>query len=163
MATNTRIIAIGTQQVPLGFEALTRAELTRLAGEQQAQIGKMNDVVKQMASVVAQQQLIIDDLAKTMKPTLLGESSITVAGSLVSITAAGTRRQVNPFAGVKPGDFLQPIMSEYLPDGWSLPQLICRNAGQLEVRIGVPQLAVAAASKTVTFGVMALRAVPLTA
>lgn len=104
-------------------------------------------VVAAQGQLLAKQQLIIDDLAKTLKPTLLGDTSVTVSGSLVAITLAGTRRWVNAFAGVKPGDYLQPVMSEYLPDGWGLPQLTCRNAGQIEIRIAVPQLAIGASGK----------------
>lgn len=154
--TGTRIIAVGTQQIPASFEVLTRAELTRLAQAQAQQLQKLNQLV-------AMQQTIIDDLAKTLKPTSLGETSIVIPAVTLSISLAQTRRDVVPFAGVKPGDFLQPILSEYLPDGYGLPQLICRNAGQLERRIAVPQLAIGTPARAITFGVLALRAVPLTA
>jgi hypothetical protein len=148
------VIAVGTQQVQPNFEALTRAELTRLALAQAQQLQRLDQLV-------SMQQAIIDDLAKTAKPTLLGETSVTVPGALVSLSLATTRRWVNPFAGIKPGDFLQPVMSEYLPEGWGLPQLVCRNAGQLEIRVGVPQLAVGTPARAITFGVLALRTVPL--
>lgn len=120
-------------------------------------------LVKTQGQLISKQQLIIDDLAKTMKPTLLGDTSITIPAVVLGVTLQATQRAVKPLAGIRPGDFLQPIMSEYLPDGWSLPQLVCRNAGQVEIRIAIPSgLAVGTPARTVTFGVMALRAVPLT-
>lgn len=148
------------------IDAALRQSFATFKDEMTRQMAAMNaDLTALVAAqglLLAKQQLIIDDLAKTMKPTAIGDTSVTVPAALVSLSLATTRRWVNPLAGVKPGDFLQPIMSEYLPEGWSLPQLVCRNAGQLEIRLGVPQLALGTPARTVAFGVLALRAVPLT-
>lgn len=85
----------------------------------------------------------------------LGEASITV-GSTLAITTAGAKRFVVPFAGVRPTDllFARPLI--YLPDGYGLPQVTCRNAGQLEVRITVPTIALGTTT-TVGMAITAIR------
>lgn len=155
----------GRQRLQAQIDASLRDQFAAFQSNITQQMAMMNAelaaLVAAQGQLIAKQQMIIDDLGKTLKPTSLGDTSVTVPGALVSLSLATTRRWVNPLAGVRPGDYLQPIMSEYLPEGWSLPQLVCRNAGQIEVRIAVPQLGVGTPARSIAFGVLALRAVPL--
>lgn len=95
-----------------------------------------SDLTNALAALKAAQ----DALATRRQAVELGDASVTV-GSTLSITTAGAKRFVIPFAGVRVTDALSARPLIYLPDGYGLPQVTCRNAGQLEVRIAVPTIA----------------------
>lgn len=118
--------------------------------------GLQRQAIAEVAEVPQLQAGAIYDLAGRVGRVDLGKAPAITLGSPVSITAAATKRWVLPLAGVKPGDLLWAQPDEYLPDGYGLPQAICRNAGQIEIRIAVPTLAIGA-TKTITLAITALR------
>lgn len=113
-----------------------------------AQHAEMQSVIQSLAE--AQQQL-----AARKQVVEVGSTTITI-GSTLAVTTAGAKRFVNPMAGVKPTDILVCQLSEYLPDGYGLPQLMCRNAGQLEIRVTVPTIALGT-TKTISLAISAIR------
>lgn len=112
--------------------------------------------IADLQAVVAQQQAMLADLASRKYAVELGNAPPITVGSLVSISTAATKRWVLPLAGVRPSDILRAQPDEYLPDGYGLPQAICRNAGQVEIRIAVPTLGIGT-TKTITLAITALR------
>jgi hypothetical protein len=135
------------QQVS-ALKATLQAELA--ASEQRAKI-----IDAQLAATIAKLEAATAALEKRPQATDLGVLAIVV-GSTLSVTRAGTSRMVVPFAGVRPTDILWARPDEYLPLDYGLPQVMCRNAGQMEVRIAVPAIALGT-TKTINLAITALR------
>ena len=113
------------------------------------------DMTVRMAAMEGQMLAAIAALEARKQAVDLGNVTITV-GALLSVTTAGAQRMVVPFAGVRPTDVLWARPDEYLPAGYGLPQVMCRNAGQLEVRIVTPTLALGT-TRNITMNITALR------
>lgn len=133
------------------FRDYTRPE-TRLMAQFDAKLDAMR---KDLDASLAAQAALLADLAARPSLVDLGTVLITV-GSTVAVTTAGAQRMVVPFAGVRPTDRLWALPDEYLPVGYGLPQVMCRNAGQLEIRIVVPTLALGT-TKTIALAISAMR------
>lgn len=131
------------------FQSKTTADLAAMA---QAQ----NTVVTRLQDVVQQQQALIEELSKRRQAIDLGLAPPITIGSTLAITTASTKRWVLPLAGVRPSDVLFARPDEYLPEGYGLPQVVCRNAGQIEVRIATPTLTLGT-TKTISLAITALR------
>lgn len=131
------------------FQKRTSVEVASVAQQQTA-------LITDLQAIVAQQQAMIAELSARKYAVELGNAPHISVGSLVAISTAATKRWVLPLAGVKPNDILRAQPDEYLPDGYGLPQAICRNAGQIEIRIAVPTLALGT-TKTITLAITALR------
>lgn len=113
-------------------------------------------LITSLQAVVTEQAALLAELAKRKQAVPLGNAPPITVGSLVSISTAATKRWVLPLAGVRPTDLLFAQPDEYLPEAYGLPQAICRNAGQIEIRIDTPTLALGV-TKTITLAITALR------
>ena len=133
------------------FRDYNRPE-TRLMAQFDAKLDAMR---KDLDASLAAQAALLADVAARPSLVDLGTVSITV-GSTLAVTTAGAQRMVMPFAGVRPTDRLWALPDEYLPVGYGLPQVMCRNAGQLEVRIVTPTLALGT-TRNITMNITALR------
>ena len=112
-------------------------------------------MAERLKAIEAQMAVALTALEARKQAIDLGSVTITV-GSTLALTTAGTQRMVVPFAGVRPTDVLWARTDEYLPAGYGLPQTMCRNAGQLEVRIATPALALGT-TRSITMNITALR------
>ncbi len=133
------------------FRLYTRLEM-QVLGAVDAKLASMR---KDLDASLAAQAALLAELAARPSLIDLGTVSITV-GSTLAVTTAGAQRMVVPFAGVRPTDRLWALPDEYLPVGYGLPQVMCRNAGQLEIRIVVPTLALGT-TKTIALAISAMR------
>lgn len=143
-----RNISVQIEQQVAGLKATLQAEIA-------ANAQRAKDMDAQLAAMITQLQAATAALEKRQQAVDLGSLPITV-GSTLSLTTAGTQRMVLPFAGVRATDVLWARPDEYLPAGYGLPQVMCRNAGQLEVRITTPALALGT-TKTINLAITALR------
>ena len=142
------------QQVS-ALKASFQAELAASEQRNKAMDAQLAAMDTQLADMIVKLQAATTALEKRPQATDLGIIAITV-GQLLSLTTAGTQRMVLPFAGVRPTDVLWARPDEYLPVGYGLPQVMCRTAGQLEVRIVTPTLALGT-TKTINLAITALR------
>lgn len=136
-----RNISAQIEQQVAAMKATLQAEIA-------ANAQRAKDMDAQLAAMIAA-------LAARSQAMDLGALQITV-GSTLAVTTAGTQRMVLPFAGVRPTDVLWARPDEYLPVGYGLPQAMCRTAGQIEVRVVTPQLALGT-TKTINLAITALR------